>query len=377
MAGPSGSGDASDAGAVSDTGAAANPSGPGRGPGGVPLAIAVSPILSARVRAQDLERIREAAPGATIVNLSVEGLADGPVDDVEVLLRGWLSSEAFDRLLQRAPHLRWVHSATSGVERALTPAALARGIVVTNARGVFSRPIAEHVLLLILAVSRRLPQLLELQRERTWQPLEGREMRDLTVGVIGYGSLGRAVASLAGAFGSRIVALRRHAGAGEPDRAAAAGVGDDPGDGFPFEPRPDRIYGPEGLHELLGESDVVVLAAPLTAETENLIDDAALAAMKRDAWLINVARGRLVDDGALIRALTEGRIGGAALDTFRAEPLPQLSPLWELPNVIVTPHTAWSSARVLDRSIDLFCDNLRRFRAGEPLRNVVDPAAGY
>ena len=363
----------------------ADRSGPGRGPEGVPVAIAVSPILSARVRAQDLERIRAAAPGAQIVNLSVEGLADGPLDDVEVLLRGWLSSEAFDRLLVRAPHLRWVHSATSGVERALTPAALARDIVVTNARGVFSRPIAEHVLLLILAVSRRLPQLLELQRERTWQPLEGREMRDLTVGVVGYGSLGKAVASLAGAFGSRVLALRRHAGTDESAAAAgsAAGVADsaagvaDAADGFPFEPRPERIFGPEGLHELLGESDVVVLAAPLTPETENLINASALAAMKREAWLINVARGRLIDDGALIRALTDGRIGGAALDTFRDEPLPQSSPLWELPNVIVTPHTAWSSARVLDRSIELFCDNLRRFRTGEPLRNVVDPAAGY
>ena len=114
----------------------------------------MSPILSARVRARDLERIQAAAPGSRIVNLSVEGLADGPVDDVEVLLRGWLVAEAFDRLLARAPHLTWVHSATSGVERALTPAALARDVLVTNARGVFSRPIAEHVLLMILAVSR-------------------------------------------------------------------------------------------------------------------------------------------------------------------------------------------------------------------------------
>src|SRR4029078_6019649 len=141
--------------------------GPGRGPNGVPLAIAVSPILSARVRARDLERIREAAPGSRIINLSVEGLADGPVDDVEVLLRGWLVAEAFDRLLSRAPHLTWVPPATSGVERALTPAARDRDVLVTNARGVFSRPISEHVLLMILAVSRHLAALLELQRETT------------------------------------------------------------------------------------------------------------------------------------------------------------------------------------------------------------------
>jgi phosphoglycerate dehydrogenase-like enzyme len=351
--------------------------GPGRGPNGVPLAIAVSPILSARVRAKDLERIRQAAPGSKIVNLSVEGLADGPVDDVEVLLRGWLVAEAFDRLLARAPHLTWVHSATSGVERALTPAARARDVLVTNARGVFSRPIAEHVLLMILAVSRHLPELLELQRERTWQPLEGRELRELTIGIVGYGSLGRSVASLASAFGARVVAMRRHADGGAAAGGPEAPTGADEDDGFPFEPRVDRVVGPDRLHELLAESDIVVLAAPLTPETEGMIDEAAVGAMKRDAWLINVARGRLVDDTALVRALRDNRIGGAALDTFRDEPLPPGSPYWELPNVILTPHTAWSSGRVLDRSIDLFCDNLVRFSRGEPLRNVVDPAAGY
>lgn len=349
--------------------------GPGRGPNGVPLAIAVSPILSARIRPQDLERIQAAAPGSRIVNLSVEGLADGPVDDVEVLLRGWLVAEAFDRLLVRAPHLTWVHSATSGVERALTPAALARDVLVTNARGVFSRPIAEHVLLMILAISRHLPELLELQHERTWQPLEGRELRELTIGIVGYGSLGRSVASLASAFGARVIAMRRRPDAGEARPTRDPGADD--GDVFPFEPRLDRLVGPDRLHELLAESDVVVLAAPLTSETEGMIDEAAVAAMKRDAWLINVARGRLIDDTALIRALRENRIGGAALDAFRDEPLPQGSPYWELSNVILTPHTAWSSARVLDRSIDLFCDNLVRFSRGEALRNVVDPSAGY
>jgi len=337
----------------------------------VPAAVAVSPILSARIRAADLDRIRAAAPGARIVNLSVEGLADGPIEDVEVLLRGWLRSEAFDRLLARAPHLVWVHSATSGVERALTPAARDRRIVVTNARGVFTRPIAEHVLMLILAISRRLPQLLELQRERTWQPLEGVELRELTVGIVGYGSIGRAVAALAAAFGARVIALRRN-----PDRSIQASSAT-PDDAFPVEPAPQRIMGPDGLRDLLAASDVVVLAAPLTPETDGLIDEAALAAMRPDAWLINVARGRLVDDRALLRALREGRVGGAALDTFREEPLPSSSPYYDLPNVIVTPHTAWSSARVLDRSIELFCDNLRRFAAGAPLQNVVDRDAGY
>jgi phosphoglycerate dehydrogenase-like enzyme len=310
------------------------------------------------------------------VTVSVEGLADGPLEDVEVMLRGWLSSDAFDRLLARAPHLAWVHSATSGVERALTPASRERGLVVTNARGVFSRPIAEYVLMMILAVSRRLPQLLELQRERTWQPLEGAELRDVTVGIVGLGSIGRAVGSLATAFGCRVVAIRRRPDSDDSGREAGeeAADGDERSSG---EVTLDRVGGPDTLPELLGESDFIVLAAPLTPETEEMINDETLAMVKPGAWLINVARGRLIDERALLRALRDGPLGGAVLDTFRDEPLPPMSSFYDLPNVIVTPHTAWSSGRVLDRSVELFCDNLRRFAKGEPLLNVVDPAAGY
>jgi phosphoglycerate dehydrogenase-like enzyme len=353
--------------------------GPGHGPGGAPTAIALSPILSARYRSRDLERIRAAAPGARLVTVSVEGLADGPLDDVEVMLRGWLSSEAFDRLLARAPHMAWVHSATSGVERALTPASRERGLVVTNARGVFSRPIAEYVLMMILSVSRKLPQLLELQRERTWQPLEGAELRDVTVGIVGLGSIGRAVGALATAFGCRVVAVRRHPTEGEgASRPERSGSGSGSEDDRPFgEVMLDRVGGPETLPELLAESDFIVLAAPLTPETEDMINAETLAMVKPGAWLINVARGRLIDERALLRALRDGPLGGAVLDTFRDEPLPPMSSFYDLPNVIVTPHTAWSSGRVLDRSVELFCDNLRRFAKGEPLLNVVDPAAGY
>ncbi len=337
----------------------------------MPSAVALSPILSARYRSRDLERIRAAAPGARIVTISVEGLADGPLDDVEVMLRGWLTPDAFDRVLSRAPRLAWVHSATSGVEGALTPAAMERRIVVTNARGVFSRPIAEYVVMMILAVSRRLPQLLELQRERTWQPLEGAELRDVTVGIVGLGSIGRAVGALATAFGCRVVAVRRHAGT-EPRPA------DRDDDGRPLGAvMLDRVGGPESLPELLAESDFVVLAAPLTPETEEMIDARTLAMFKPGAWLINVARGRLIDERALLRALEDGALGGAVLDTFRDEPLPATSPFYDLSNVIVTPHTAWSSGRVLDRSVELFCDNLRRFAAGETMLNLVDPSAGY
>jgi phosphoglycerate dehydrogenase-like enzyme len=344
--------------------------GPGSGPGGVPSAIALSPILSGRYRTEDLERIQAAAPGARLVSLSAEGLADGPVEDVEVLLRGWLKADAFERLLARATRLSWVHSATGGVETALTPSMLARELVVTNARGVFTQPIAEYVMLMMLAICRRLPELLELQAERTWQPLEGRELRDATVGIVGLGSIGRAVASLASAFGCRVIATRR-----QPDRGTApTGARNHTRGG---EPRIERLLGPDGLPELLGTADFVVLTVPLTPRTENLIDAAALAAMRPDAWLINVARGGLVDERALLRALREGRIGGAVLDTFRQEPQLADSPFYGLPNVIVTPQTSWSSGRVVDRSVGLFCDNLRRFAAGEALHNVVDPSAGY
>jgi phosphoglycerate dehydrogenase-like enzyme len=192
------------------------------------------------------------------------------------------------------------------------------------------------------------------------------------------------VGALATAFGCRVVAVRRRPGGSEaPEGAdatdgAGAGEGDGAGEERTFgEAMLDRVGGPETLPELLGESDFIVLAAPLTPETEDMINDETLAMVKPGAWLINVARGRLVDDRALLRALREGPLGGAVLDTFRDEPLPPMSSFYDLPNVIVTPHTAWSSGRVLDRSVELFCDNLRRFARGEPLLNVVDPVAGY
>ncbi len=342
-------------------------SGPGSGPDGVPAAIGLSPILSARYREKDLERIAAAAPGSRLVSVSLEGLADGDLDDVEVLLRGPLPTNVFDRILARSPRLMWVHSATAGVERVLTPAALERGLAITNARGVFSDPIAEYVLMMILSVSRRLPLLLELQREKTWQPLEGREMADVTVGVVGLGSIGRRVAELALTMGSRVIAIRRHV-----DR-----------DGPATDHHADELTAlmdmlpPEGLPELMAQSDFIVLALPLTPETTDLFNAQLLTQAKQGAWLINIARGALVDERALIRAVRDGRLGGAVLDAFREEPLPADSELYSTPNVIVTPHTSWSSGRVLDRSIDLFCENLERFRRGERLANLVDPTAGY
>jgi phosphoglycerate dehydrogenase-like enzyme len=329
-----------------------------------PAAIALTPILSARYREQDLARIRAAAPGSRLVSVSLEGLSDSPLDDVEVLLRGPMPAASFDRLLVRCPRLTWVHSATAGVERLLTAEAAERHLTITNARGVFSEPIAEYTLMMILAIVRRLPELLELQRERTWQPLPARELPQVTIGIVGLGSIGRAVARLATAFGAQVIATRR-----DPDRRPDAA--DAVPDGL------TRILTHEQLPELLAASDFVVLALPLTPETDKLMDARRLAQMKPGAWLINVARGRLVDQGALLRALRAGTLGGAILDTLWEEPLPASSPLWDAPGLIITPHTSWSSGRVLDRSIALFCDNLQRFRDGRPLNNVVDPQAGY
>jgi len=334
--------------------------GPGHGPGGSPLAIAISPVLTGRDAFGSMrDRILEAAPGTRLIPVSAEGVADEPVDEVEVLLRGWsLGNDALDRLVGRAPKLRWIHSVSVGVESMMTPCVRLRGLTVTNGRGVFSVPIAEYVMTMMLAICRRLPQLMELQRERTWQPIEALELADTTIGLLGVGDIGREVARLAGLFGPRIVAVRRR-----PNAAPVPGV---------------EVLGDlQAMPELLAVSDFVVLALPLTGETETLIDDDALAGFKPGSWLINVARGALVDETALLRALRGGRIGGAVLDAFREEPLPETSPFYRLSNCMVTPHTSWSSAAVLGRTFDVFCDNLRRYRAGQPLEYVVDLAAGY
>jgi phosphoglycerate dehydrogenase-like enzyme len=302
--------------------------------------------------------------GVRCARISADGQIHGDADEeafasAEVLLLGATTASVLDQVVARAPRLRWIHSASAGVDRIATPVVRERGLVVTNARGVFSRPIAEYVVMMSLALAHRLPQLLELQRERTWQPLRGRELSGLTVGIVGYGSIGVEVARLLEPFGCRVLATRRH-----PER----GTGGAPN---------VELLGLDGLSELLHSSDIVVVAAPLTDETAGLIGGDELAQMREDAWLINVARGRLLDEVALRRALESGWIGGAVLDVFTEEPVPPESPLYRTPNLVITPHTSWSSDRVAERTVDLFVENLRRDRAGEPLRNVVDLAAGY
>ena len=329
----------------------------------LPRTVLATPILGQPLSRELVARIEDAT-GARVARIAADGHIHGDADesafaDAEVLLLGSVAAGVLDHVVSRSPNLRWIHSAAAGVDRIATPAVRDRGLVVTNARGVFSRPIAEYVVMMSLAIARRLPQLLELQRERTWQPLRGRELSEMTVGIVGYGSIGVELARLLAPFGCRIIATRRH-----PELGA--------GEGSDVE-----LYGLDRLDALLAASDIVVVAAPLTDETAGLIGAEQLGQMREDAWLINIARGRLIDELALRRALDAGWIGGAVLDVFSEEPLPPDSPLYGTPNIVITPHTSWASDRVAERTVDLFVDNLKRHAAGAPLRNVVDLDAGY
>ena len=263
-----------------------------------------------------------------------------------------------------ATRLRWVQAVAVGVGSMLYPEMVASSVVVTNARGIRARAMAEHVLGVTLALARRLHIAVRRQAERVWAQteIEGslavRTLEGRTLGVVGLGAIGGEVARLGAAFGMRVVAIRRRVDRPRPD-----GVAD--------------VLPPERLLDLLRQSDVVVLSPPLTGGTHGLVGRAELAAMKRDAILVNIGRGKLVDDAALVEALGEGRIGGAALDVFTHEPLDPASPYWDLPNVLITPHTSGAMEDYWTPLVALFAENLRRFEAGEPMLNVVDKQAGY
>ncbi len=297
------------------------------------------------------------APDCEIVPINAEGEIEGDLEDAEVIFLRWgVTGETFRRLVTSIPNLRWVHTVSAGVDHVLFPELAESDVVLTNASGVFNTPIAETVLAYMLAVVKRLPEFLKQQSGRRWEKLDLRELRGLTVGIVGLGDIGGEVARLCKAFGMHVLGLRRH-------------------------PRPhphaDEVLPSDRLHDLLRRSDFVVISCPLTEETRGLIGRAELVAMKSDAWLINIARGGIVDEAALLEALQERRIGGACLDVFSEEPLPEDSPFWDLPNVIITPHNSWNSPRIEEREIGLFLENLRRYVAGEPLVNVVDKGRGY
>jgi len=266
--------------------------------------------------------------------------------------------------IAHATQLRWLHCSGHAVGHFPLADLAARGVVVTNSRGIQAVPIAEHVMACLLALARRLPQMLQDQQRRVWRPnaFTGEAspwlLSGQTLGVIGVGTLGEAIALRAQAFGMRVVGMRRN-----PALVVPAGF--------------DEVVGPSESDRLLARADVVVIAAPLTPETDRLLDAAAIGRMKRGAIVINIARGQLIDEAALAEALGAGRLGGAALDVFTTEPLLPDSPLWSLPNVIVTPHTSGFRTGHFDAVIDLFAENLKRFERGVELLNVVDLKTGY
>lgn len=267
----------------------------------------------------------------------------------------WVGWDLPDGVVERARRLRWVHSTAAGVDQ-LLPKILGRGILLTNSRGIHAIPMAEHVLGCLLVFARNLHVAFRHQVHRRWEAEPGGELWGATVGILGLGSIGREVARRCRAFGARVVGLRRN----------PAPV-----------PEVEEVYGPEGLQEVLRSADYVVLTLPLTPQTRGLLGARELGWMKPEAVLVNVGRGAVVDERALVEALRSGRIRGAALDVFETEPLPPEHPLWDLPNVLITPHISGNSPRYMDRAIPLFCDNLRRYLRGEGLRNIVDPERGY
>ena len=266
-------------------------------------------------------------------------------------------------LIRDGPSLRWVHSGAAGVRGSLTPAMRESDVVFTNSAGIHGPPVAETVIGYILHFARGLDHAVRSQHRGRWEKdvfdaadAPVRELAESTVGVIGLGGLGREVAWRAAALGARVVGTRRRP---EPVEGVELRTGED------------------GLDRLLDESDYVVLTVPETDRTTGMIDAGALDRMGPGTVLINVSRGGLVDDGALVEALEAGRLRGAALDAFSVEPLPEGHPLWTAPRTLVTPHTSAYTHRFWQREAELLLDNLRRYRTGEPLRNVVDKAAGY
>lgn len=277
---------------------------------------------------------------------------------------------------EEAPRLRWVQLYSAGPDAIIDHPLYQSSVVFTTASGVHAINMAEHVLAMMLAWFHRLPLQSEWQRQGRWPSaaerpqLAAEELRGKTIGIVGYGSIGRQVARLATGFGMRIVAMQR--GSDHRDRGFLfAGVGDPEGQ------LPDRFFAPQQLHDLLRESDVVVLVAPLTAQTRGMMDAAAFRAMKPTAFLVNIARGHLCDEAALARALAEKQIAGAALDVFQQEPLPSDNPLWQLPNVLISPHTACLTPDYETRAAAIFEENLRHYLKGEPLSNVIDKTRGY
>ncbi len=273
---------------------------------------------------------------------------------------------------EQVPALKWIQVSFAGVEHALEyPISSAAGVMLTSASGVRVSQLGEYALMALLALSHKLPKAIQAQREKYGNALMPQELRESTVGIVGYGSIGREVARLLYPFGATVLAAKRNVMQPEDNGYNAQGLGDPKGNYF------RRLYPIEGLPGMLKECDFVVLTLPLTKESYHLFDAKMFEAMRPGTGFVNLARGGLVDEVALEAALKSGWIGGAVLDVFEKEPLPPESPLWSLPNVIITPHVSGISPKLMDAVVDLFVENLQRYQAGEPLYNLVDTSKGY
>ncbi|MGA2821189.1 MAG: D-2-hydroxyacid dehydrogenase [Anaerolineales bacterium] len=275
-----------------------------------------------------------------------------------------------------APCLRWVQFHLAGLDRFGQHPLLRAGVQFTSLSGAAVPQMGEYVIMMMLALSHDLPEMAAFKASKEWpkdrwERFSPRELRGATVGIIGYGSVGREVARLCRAFGARVLAIKNDAMHAEHLGFTPDGLGDPPGD------LPERIYPPESLRRVLAESDFILLCAPLTTRSRSLLGADALSAAKKGAFLIDVSRGGLLEEGALLRAIREGILAGAAVDVFAQEPLPPESDLWDEPRVILSPHIAGVSRAYDLRATDLFVANLRRYLLGQPLLNRFDPARGY
>lgn len=316
-------------------------------------------LVPAQVFDELVEPARAAAPNARLVSYEENDAPVHSASEAQAVLR-WVAGKRYASLVASGPAVRWLHTASAGVDHVLTPPVRGKaGLVVSDSGPAFAIAIGEFVLAWMLLVARGLPGLIANQRVRRWQAVPQRELFGQSVGVIGLGPIGQNVARLGKALGMKTRGLRRRSKE-------------------PVEHVDEVLAGPDGLARLLTQSDFVVLAAALTNETQALMGAAELARMKPSATLINIARGALIDEPALIEALQTGRIAGACLDVFACEPLSPNSPLWDLPNVYLAPHNSsgWTTG-LRARQKQLFLDNLARFAQGLPLNGVVDIARGY
>ncbi len=337
------------------------------------IQVLVTMELSDEARA----RIQETSPRIKLTVIPAkkpEDISDSRWKDVEVLYTWNVLPEA-----QKAPNLQWVQFKSAGIDSyADHPLLRSSEVMVTNTSGVITSQIAEYVLMALLAFGQKLPKLLRYQQKKKW-PKESEkwqdfmpiELRHSTVGIIGYGSIGRQVARLLNQFGATILAAKKNVMHPEDSGYMLEGMGDPHGDFF------SRLYPIEALHSLLAECDFVVLTLPLTESTRHILDESVLKAMKSTAYVINVGRGGLIDEQALVAALKARQIAGAALDVFEEEPLPEDSPLWGMDNVIISPHVSGISHHLNDETLTFFIENINRFLSELPLYNRVDPNEGY